>query len=53
MLTEGNRPYRQAPWSWNSDAKPRKCKQCGAEFMPRSRTAAYCDECRRERRGRR
>lgn len=53
MLTEGNRPYRQAPWSWNSDAKPRHCDQCGTEYMPRSRTAAYCDECRRERRGRR
>ncbi len=49
MLTEVNRPRRQAPWDWNANAKPRKCADCGGEFMPRSRTAKYCDECREER----
>lgn len=53
MLTEGSRPRRQAPWEWNADAKPRRCRKCGTEFMPRSRTAAYCDECRKAKKGER
>lgn len=51
MLTEANRPRRQAPWDWNANAKPRKCADCGEEFMPRSRNAKYCPECREERKG--
>lgn len=46
MLSEFERYAVPSDFNWNSNPKARKCERCGEEYMPRSRSAKYCDACR-------